>query len=73
MTSRVKSAMARIKRRTKLPCGDRIVTIRCPCGTPILVWNDDAYLLPRYPYRRLCSYCQEAETNFNRACFTRER
>lgn len=73
MTTPVKSAMVRMKRRAKLPSGDRIVTIACPCGTPILVWNDDPYLSPRYPYRRLCTYCQEAEKNYNRVRFTRDR
>jgi hypothetical protein len=58
----VKSAVNRLKQRSKLPSGDRIVSIPCvKCRTPLLCWNDDPYLTPYYPYQRICTYCRAAE------------
>jgi hypothetical protein len=68
--SKVSSAVKRLKQRSKLPAGDKIVTIACVrCCTPLLCWNDDPYLTPYYPYQRVCSQCRAAERAENRAIF----
>lgn len=47
----IKTAMHRVRQRSKLPSGDRIVTVRCECGTPMYLWSDAIR-----PGQR-CSYC----------------
>jgi hypothetical protein len=68
--SKVSSAVKRLKQRSKLPAGDKIVTIACVrCCTPLLCWNDDPYLTPYYPYQRVCAQCRAADRAENRAIF----
>jgi hypothetical protein len=66
----VKSAIKRMKQRSKLPSGDKIVTIHCEeCNGGILCWNDDPILSPYYTYRVLCTQCRAADRAENRAIF----
>jgi hypothetical protein len=68
--TRVSSAIKRLKQRSKLPAGDKIVTIACiRCCTPLLCWNDDLILAPHYPYRVLCTQCRAADRAEKRAIF----
>jgi hypothetical protein len=68
------SAVRRLKQRSKLPAGDRIVQIPCEhCSTTILVWNNDPILYPYYRYKKLCSYCRAAERAENAAIFSSNR
>jgi hypothetical protein len=64
----IERAVKRMKQRSKLPAGDRIIPLACQeCGTKILCWNDDFMLSSAYPYKRKCTYCREAEKAENRA------
>lgn len=67
-------AIKRAKQRSKLPRGDHIIPAACEgCQTSILCWNDDFFLARDYPFKRLCSYCKQAEQAYNRAIFGKEK
>jgi hypothetical protein len=57
----VKSAMRRLKQRSKLPPGNTVRTVPCStCDTPILYWCDDGRAhAPR------CSYCISADRAYH--------
>jgi DNA-directed RNA polymerase subunit RPC12/RpoP len=61
----VKTAMQRMRQRSKLPAGGEIVTRRCAtCNGGVLVWSGD--LLLKQEHIR-CSHCIERDRNIFRA------